>query len=70
MWANWVVESNPFQNFMLVLILVNAVLLVVDAEIGESTDPQLIVSINYIKTLYLLLYRLLNSQATHKPGFL
>ncbi|CAK8695034.1 unnamed protein product [Clavelina lepadiformis] len=50
MWANWVVESNPFQNFMLVLILVNAVLLVVDAEIGESTDPQLINVVRIIRT--------------------
>nr|XP_002121116.1 cation channel sperm-associated protein 2-like [Ciona intestinalis] len=50
MWANWVVESNLFQNFMLVLIIFNAVLLIVDAEIGESTDPKYINTVRIVRT--------------------
>ncbi|XP_039261696.1 cation channel sperm-associated protein 2-like [Styela clava] len=39
LWANWVVESNWFQNFMLILIIFNAILLVLDAEITDTTVP-------------------------------
>uniref|UniRef100_H2Y4N6 Ion transport domain-containing protein n=1 Tax=Ciona savignyi TaxID=51511 RepID=H2Y4N6_CIOSA len=50
MWANWVVESNLFQNCMLVLIVFNAILLIVDAEIGETTDPDYIGAVRIIRT--------------------
>lgn len=44
LWANWVVESNWFQNFMLILIIFNAILLVADGELGENDNASYNVS--------------------------
>ena len=53
LWANWVVESNWFQHCVLVVILIDAVLLIADGEIGikETTDPQLIALLQTIRTV-------------------
>ena len=39
LWANWVVNSALFQNSILVLILLNSVVLGVQAELSDYKDP-------------------------------
>ena len=52
LWANWVVESNWFQHCVLLVILVDAILLIVDGEIGiqELNDSYTLTVVQTIRT--------------------
>ncbi|XP_019635538.1 PREDICTED: cation channel sperm-associated protein 2-like [Branchiostoma belcheri] len=38
LWASWILESNFFQKFMLILILSNSIVLGIDSEVGDNED--------------------------------
>ncbi|CAH1252717.1 CATSPER2 [Branchiostoma lanceolatum] len=38
LWASWILESNFFQKFMLILILSNSIVLGIDSEVGQNDD--------------------------------
>ncbi|KAK2867279.1 hypothetical protein Q8A67_025396 [Cirrhinus molitorella] len=39
MFAHWILESNLFKNLMLVLVIVNVIILAVEAEFHDFKDP-------------------------------
>lgn len=53
LWANWVVESNWFQIAMVIVIVVNAVLLVIDGEIGivTVTNSKNVIAVQILRTI-------------------
>ena len=53
LWANWVVESNWFQIAMVIVIIINAVLLVIDGEIGivTATNSKNVKAVQIIRTI-------------------
>ena len=53
LWANWVVGSNWFQNIVLLVIFLNAIVLIVEGEISSRiySDPSLVLAVQIIRTI-------------------
>jgi cation channel sperm-associated protein 2 len=55
-WARWVVDHPVFQTFMTLVVILNAAIIGVQAELQEDTHYSLLRVLDYADTVFLLLY--------------